>query len=106
VAENGKSYIIDALSFIPNRVNVRPGGEPPEWQTLPALIVSPCRSLETNPVRDALHAIAEEVKRIRGHYRFFAYSDATIALNPGFLGPPQLEQKMPDPRTHAARKST
>lgn len=51
------------------------------------LVVSPCTAAEmAHPeLRQILHAIADEAKGINGHYRFYAYSDATIAQKPSYF---------------------
>lgn len=95
-ADNKKSYVIHALSFEPSVVNTQQDdSKPPVWVTLQCLVVSPCP--ESVEVRNAVHLIAEEVKAIRGHYRFYAYTDASIALDPTYFGPPRLEGMQPDP---------
>lgn len=38
--------------------------------------------------RESLRTVAEETKKISAHYRFFSYSNATIALSPAFDAPP------------------
>ena len=38
--------------------------------------------------QEPLRFVAAEMKKIAAHYRFFSYSDAGIALNPAFDGPP------------------
>jgi hypothetical protein len=53
-----------------------------------AVVVMPCNSSEMQhpELRDILHAIADEMKGIAGHYRFFAYTRAAIAEDPAFRG--------------------
>jgi len=52
------------------------------------LVVSPCSAAEiAHPVlRQILHSIADEVKGINGHYRFYAYTLAQIAQDPAWQG--------------------
>ena len=38
--------------------------------------------------QDSLRTVAAEAKKISAHYRFFAYSDSMIAVNPAFDAPP------------------
>lgn len=38
--------------------------------------------------QDPLRTVAAEAKKISAHYRFFSYSDATIAVKPAFDAPP------------------
>jgi hypothetical protein len=96
---DGKTYYIRALSFEPTRVNIETDdSKPPRWQRLQALVVQPCPALETDAVRQALWRIADAAMAIRGHYRFFAYTDATISEDPTFYGPPMYEAMMPDPK--------
>lgn len=38
--------------------------------------------------QDSLRTVAAEAKKISAHYRFFSYSDSTIAVNPVFDAPP------------------
>jgi len=56
-----------------------------------SLVVSPCSAAESaNPIlRQVLHSIADEVKGINGHYRFFAFTLARIAQDPAWksVGP-------------------
>jgi hypothetical protein len=101
---NPMRFKIDALSFdaVPvlhyyeraDRVDV---------QTRPPLLVKPCPHDEINNawIRPLLHRIADAAAAIRGHYRFFAYTDATIALSSNFFGPPMYERtvEVRDPDT-------
>jgi hypothetical protein len=41
----------------------------------------------TATARPALRVMAAEAKKVSAHYRFFAYSDATIAVQPAFNAP-------------------
>jgi hypothetical protein len=100
-AESGKWYPIHALSFDPSVVNTEPeDSKPPIWQTIQCLVVSPCP--ESVEVRAAVSAIADEVKAIRGHYRFYSYTDASICLNPKYFGPPRFEGMQPDSKNPCA----
>jgi hypothetical protein len=61
-----------------------------DGQRRPALVVSCCSNYESQyPVlRTILRMVADEVLAMRGHYRFYAYTDGSIALDPAFNGPP------------------
>ena len=74
----------------------------------PALIVSACPSAQnTHPeLRPMLQRVADEALAMRGHYRFYSYTNAAISMDPAYLGPPmplydsagkQREGTMPDP---------
>ena len=88
----GKSFLIEALSFDPSFVGKREGkdGQPgtPE-HLVHALIVQPCVLRETDLVRAALVRVADAALQLRGHYRFFAYSDGRVGERDD--GPPTLE---------------
>jgi hypothetical protein len=71
----GGRYRINALTF--NVVKVPTIGDTPEHDAWP-LIVQPCPQKRTPAVRAALGRIAEACVRLRGHYRFFAYTDGQI----------------------------
>jgi hypothetical protein len=83
----GKRFLIHALSFDAAFVG--------ETKTTPAhmaeaLIVHPCITRETQAVRDALARIADATLALRGHYRFFSYSQARVSELED--EPPTLEQ--------------
>src|SRR5262245_9771210 len=82
----GKSFLIHALTFDP--VSVDAIRDTPAHIANP-LIVQPCLLKETPRVRACLERIAEAAKGLRGHYRFFAYSDGSVGVNPD--GPVTLE---------------
>jgi hypothetical protein len=93
---SGKDYVINALGFEPTMVNVElDDTKPARWETLFALVVKPCQ--ETDAVREALHRIADAAIAIRGHYRFYAYTNAAISEDPKYFGPPMFEAQVPDP---------
>ena len=51
----------------------------------PAVVKPPMLAeIETPAIRDSLEKIAEEAKNIRGHYRFYAYTDGAIVGNLAF----------------------
>jgi hypothetical protein len=90
---DGKEYQVKELSF--DAVYDKNG----VWRY--PLIVKPCPNLEfqINGIRDVLHKIADASLGIRGHYRFYAYTDAHISLDPTKAGPPMLEDTIPAPRS-------
>ncbi len=95
---SGKSYAIHALGFDATMVNeASPSVNTPTWKRLDALVVKPFH--ETTIVRDALGRIADAAIAIRGHYRFYSYSNAAISEDPKFYGPPALEGFSPDPKS-------
>jgi hypothetical protein len=54
----------------------------------PAVVKPPPPSEADDPaVRTALERIADEAENIRGHYRFFAYTDGALVGNPVFQAP-------------------
>lgn len=82
----GKRFLIHALSFDPKFVD--------ETKNAPAhvadaLIVQPCILKETPRVRDALQRVADAALMLRGHYRFYSYTDGRIGGKDD--GPPTLE---------------
>lgn len=98
-AASGKSYVIHALGFEPTVVNEQSDdSKPPQWKTLYALVVKPCH--ETDSVRQALHRIADAAIAIRGHYRFYSYSEGAITEDSNFHGPPTYDEFEPDPKDH------
>jgi len=94
-APNEKFYVIKELGFDTIRINVEADADkPPKWQDIDCLVVSSCP--ESDKARFLLERIADETKAVRGHYRFFAYTNASICLNPQYFGPPQFETLQPD----------
>lgn len=91
-AKDGKSYVIDALSFGSVLLN-------DERRRYDPLIVRPCWKDEARwpGLRPILHAVAETSKEIRGHYSFYAYSKADIAFDPNYAGPAMYEDQRRDP---------
>jgi len=81
---DGDDYEITELSF--SDVETTSG------DVLSALVVRPCH--ESTELRDVLSVVTEAVKAINGHYRFYAYTDATVALDPGSAGPPLSVRRM------------
>lgn len=79
--DNVKFWRISAFDFYPkdngNNLIVEP------------LVVKPAPIIEANLpfVRQALHKVAEEAKKISGHYRFYCYSNAAVSLDPAFNAP-------------------
>lgn len=53
------------------------------------LVVKPNPMIEAQfpQVRELLHRVAEESKKISAHYRFYCYSDSSISLNSQFKAP-------------------
>jgi len=70
----GGRYRIAALTFDPVKIPI-PGD--PEHLAYP-LIVQPCPQKRTPAVRAALERIADQCIRLRGHYRFYAYTNGQI----------------------------
>jgi hypothetical protein len=85
----GKSFLIHALSFDP--VIVNKADALPEY-VADALIVQPCIRRESARVRDALKRVAEASLELRGHYRFFAYTDCRVGA---WKMDPQLSRGTP-----------
>jgi hypothetical protein len=56
-----------------------------DGELLTPVVVRPCQ--ESTEVADVLNVVAAAVKEINGHYRFYAYTDAGIALDPAKAGP-------------------
>lgn len=96
--ENGKKYKIHAF----NLFNISPDdkhplmdkeGKPYTWNqgkiNFPPLVVTipPEKEAAYPALRQALRAIADRCLEIKGHYRFYAYSDADIAFNPLYFAP-------------------
>lgn len=94
----GECVYVDALSFsdilIMKAAATGQGGAVPT--IYPALVVRPCRSLLQNNswVRPLLGAVADQALQIAGHYRFFAYTNSSIAFDPVYLGPPMFESQV------------
>nr|BFE61327.1 hypothetical protein GCM10020063_058530 [Dactylosporangium thailandense] len=88
--EFNASYDIEAIEFAPTW---GPGGV---TDLRRPLVVRPCQ--ETAAVRRVLIAVAEAARRTNGHYRFYGYTDASIALNPAKSGP-GLTVAFQDPQT-------
>lgn len=57
----------------------------------PPLVVKPSHEGFTPEVRERLERAADLSKQIHGHYRFFGFSDGSIALNAQFNAPAQIE---------------
>jgi hypothetical protein len=78
---NLKSYRIAAFDFYTKDNGNNEIVEP--------LVVKPNPIIEAQfpQVRELLHRVAEEAKKINAHYRFYCYSDSSIALNPQFKAP-------------------
>lgn len=62
----------------------------PLQQLLYTRVVKPPPVVEANNpgLRQVLHGIADAATTIDGHYRFFVYTDASIALSQNYFGPP------------------
>jgi hypothetical protein len=54
------------------------------------VVVKPAPAAEAaDPrIRAMLHRVADAAEQLNGHYRFYAYTDARIALDPAMFGPP------------------
>ena len=59
-------------------------------QLIEPVVVKPAPAVEAaDPrIRVTLHRVADAAEQIQGHYRFYAYTDARIALDPAKFGPP------------------
>jgi hypothetical protein len=77
-----KTYTIGAFRFTNTGATV--GGH---WELVEPLVIKPEPALETPEVRKNLHKLADAAKAIKGHYRFFAYTDASVGLGMGNLAP-------------------
>ena len=97
-----KPRTINALSFDPVTVQAPDPARPGQVrdETYPALVVHPCYQAELALpwVRDRLHDVADAALTLAGHYRFYAYSDASIAFDAKYDGPPMLESEVSDGR--------
>lgn len=74
-APQQKWYTINAFGAQPQGVDL--GGH---WTIVPPLVVKPDPMVETNDIRQQMHAIAEDASAQTGkaHYRFYCYTDPTI----------------------------
>jgi hypothetical protein len=63
----------------------------PDGRVIEALVVRPPTMVEVNDplVRPTLHRVAEAARTIRGHYRFYAYTQGMIATSSIMAGPPK-----------------
>lgn len=86
-------YVIDALGFDPALIRLDPSDA--DFSVVWPLLVTACP--DRPEVREALHRIADAAKDLRGHYRFYGYTKAEIALDPAYTGPPRAEVDEPDP---------
>jgi hypothetical protein len=86
-ASSRDTYALARLQMDPAfRAEINPTtGRPIGW-ILP-ILVQPHPYLAA-AAQETLRAVAAEAKKISAHYRFFSYSDATIAINPAFDAPP------------------
>jgi hypothetical protein len=94
------NYLIDALGFDPSLIRLKPEDE--EFSVVWPLLVTACP--DRPEVRDALHRIADAAKDLRGHYRFYAYTKADVALDPAYAGPARAEADEPDPTSQCVGK--
>jgi hypothetical protein len=81
-----RMYQVKELSFSPVAI------EPPTGMThpfvLPPLLVKPCTAGDHGATpRLVAWDVADTAAAINGHYRFYAFSDGTIGLNPDYEGP-------------------
>lgn len=76
--ESGKKYKISAFSARNQFMEI--GGV---WEVVPPLVVKPDPMVETPELRRQLHAVADAARDMTGksHYRFYCYTDPTIAEN-------------------------
>lgn len=64
------------------------GNEYTNAQFLPLVVSMPPQMEAQHPeLRQILHQIADKAATIKGHYSFYAYSDADIAFKPEFFAP-------------------
>ncbi len=81
-----KMYAVHELSFQSVAIDPPPGQASPF--VLPPLLVKPCTNRsEGQFIRQVAREVADTAAAIDGHYRFYGYSDATIALDPAHQGP-------------------
>ena len=80
----GTTFPVHELSFFPVEIPDPGGG----FRMLPALLVKPCTADGTGWfLRQTAWQVADAAQDISGHYRFFGYSDASIAIKGTFDGP-------------------
>ena len=82
----GKRYRIAALTFDPVWIPSK-SGSPEHWAD--PLIVQPCRFKRTPAVRAAVERIADACTQLRGHYRFYGYTNGRVGKSDD--GPVTLE---------------
>jgi hypothetical protein len=82
-----KTFNIGAFRF--TKIGADIGGH---WELVEPLVIKPAPALETVEVRKNLHKLADAAKAIKGHYRFFCYTDAAIGLGTGGLAPASTGQ--------------
>lgn len=80
--ENGKSYKFKSFSSVEQTCD---GDVAPSYPR----VVSPPPGSDS-AVRQKLWQAADAAKTINGHYRFFAYSDASVATNSAFNAPSSM----------------
>lgn len=93
-----KMYAVHELSFSPVAIDPPPGRAAPF--VLPPLLVKPCTNRSEGPfIRQVAWDVADTAAGMDGHYRFYGYSDAAIALDPARQGPlrPHPLQGIADP---------
>lgn len=78
-SSSSTSYPVAAMSF---------DGVFDDGQFYPALVVKPCPVLETTQVRDVVNAVADEALAIYAHYRFYCYTDGSVASDPNYTATP------------------
>jgi hypothetical protein len=78
--DNNQPYMVEALSYYPNRGDHNVLTTP--------LVVKPPPQLETHAIRLKLHDVACAAQNINAHYRFYAYTKPEIALGPEGVAPP------------------
>lgn len=80
--ENKKSYVFANLTWKPQ---VRSDGT----VVKPIVVKPPPEAEAADPlVRASLHRVADASKTIRGHYRFYCYTQGMIGQSPIYYGPP------------------
>jgi hypothetical protein len=83
---NQKMYSVHELSFSPVVIDPPTGQASPF--VLPPLVVKPCTNRSEGWfIRRVAWEVANTAAAMDGHYRFYGYSDAAIALDPSFNGP-------------------
>lgn len=93
-SQSGERFLIDAVTFGPIHMTVRG-----RKIIVPLIVVQPCPDLETDAVRAALSRVANAALELRGHYRFYAYTDAQVGLAHDRFGTRVLEEIMDDPES-------